>query len=255
MKFPKVLVLAIALIAIISVVAFVKVPAANAGPLTCRILGGAWTADGRQGVCTFPEGSNWQVRICGRLGSGGTVAQAYYTRLAGRWHLRGVDCLTREVVVEKFGTSFEVDQDVTPGVPVDIWTGNCGAHLSNPPFNGSVKLGRYGGWGLPGDVKPSLVPTTTPVCKIMYMDQNGEELPWFGSPGWVYYNLDKETAAMWNAGNLAFWVYQNDAWSACANPMQVSFGEHTEDGRDEFGRLACFSPDPIMFGLGYPPEE
>jgi hypothetical protein len=261
MKSPKVLIFAIALVALVSVVAFVKVPAANAGPLTCAIMGGEWTEIGlgHRGQCTFTGGNKWRERICTQQGFGGEkgyLASAQYILINGRWRIVGLNCwYAGSSEPEADGTSFEVDQAVTPGTPIDIFTGNCGAHLSNPPFNGTVKLGRYAGWGLPGGVKPSEVPTTTPVCQIMYLDANGEEMPWFGSPGWVYYNLDTQTSAMWDAGNLAFWVYQNGGWSACGNPMKVSFGENTEDGKDEFGRLACFSTDPLMFGLGNPPEE
>ena len=85
-------------------------------------------------------------------------------------------------------------------------------------------------------------PNRQGICKVNYYDFEGSRLTNFGSPGWVYYNLNSETAQLWNDGKLNMYIYQNDTWEVCNNPIFVDAGE--------FGRVSCYAENPVYFGIG-----
>jgi hypothetical protein len=85
-------------------------------------------------------------------------------------------------------------------------------------------------------------PNRQTICKVNYTDFQGNNMANFGSPGWVYYNLNAETAELWNNGQLNVYIYQNDTWQVCSNPLFVDAGE--------YGRVACYAENPMYFGIG-----
>ena len=131
------------------------------------------------------------------------------------------------------GAFNKAEIDVAFGEPLDAWSGNCGAYISNPPINGKVVVNKF--W-------QSIAPNMKPVCEVHYFDWQGNLLPHFGSPGWLYYNLDILTSKKWDAGELYFYIQQDGTWQVCSNPIFVDVGD--------WGRLACFSGNPNRFGIG-----
>jgi hypothetical protein len=152
---------------------------------------------------------------------------ASHQDVIGDWFYTGSECKTGYSKISQTNT------DVTYGKPFDAWNGNCGAYISNPPINGIVTISKA--------TMPS-GPNRQKICKVNYTDFRGNSMANFGSTGWVYYNLNAETAELWNKDQLKVYTYQNDAWQSCSNPIFVDAGE--------YGCVACYAENPLYFGIG-----
>jgi hypothetical protein len=191
----------------------------------CAIEGGVWVQTGENtGYCEFSPDHTYSQMDC-------PSGYGYFAFVeideTGWWWVTNAACKTG------YSTTSQTNTDVTSGKPVDAWNGNCGAYISNPPVSGSVTISKV--------TMPS-GPNLQTICKMNYYDFEGTSLANFGSPGWVYYNLNADTANLWNDGKLTMYVYQNDAWQACRNPLFVDAGE--------YGRVACYAENPLYFGIG-----
>ena len=217
---------AVFLILAISVFVHTSSAFATGDPVGCTAFGGTWVPiDGTSGKCKFSSDHPWSKSFCPE----GYSAQDSW-KFDGGWTITKQTCVGFGV---KFGSPSSAITDVTAGSPVDAWYGNCGAYISNPPWNGTVKISK----GL-----QRVLPNVKGVCSVDYYDSNGTALTNFRSPGWVYYNLDKTSAKLWEKGDLAFYVYQNGAWTTCSNTYFVDAGA--------WGRLSCYSSNPVSFGIG-----
>lgn len=213
-----------------AVVAFANVSPAFATSYNpeeqCEDWGGTWTSTGENtGKCAiaYPPDDPWSQFSCPAGYS--AVDLLEYDGIV--WWWVGTSCKTG------YSTTSQTNTDVIYGKPVDAWNGNCGAYISSPPLSGTVTISK---------VTMPEGPNRQTICKANYTDFQGNTMANFGSPGWVYYNLNAETAALWNNGQLNMYIYQNDTWQACSNPLFVDAGE--------YGRLACYSENPIYFGIG-----
>lgn len=127
--------------------------------------------------------------------------------------------------------------EVSGGSSYDISFGNCGMTGENPNFSGTVTLQHVGNPPNSGGVD-----FVNSVCKSEFSDGDGNSV---GTPGGlmtVYVNLNAQTRAQWDAGDLTIYYFDGSQWQACANPILVEQGE--------YGRLACVTSGASMFGLG-----
>lgn len=216
------------LVSIVVVFALTSTSVAKAADTPgCGDFGGVWkeSSGGTKATCSFSPG-HFYSRIFCRPGYG---AVDYWVNPPD-WEFGHQTCNLPT-------TTLNNEVDVLAGVPVDLWYGNCGAYISAPPVNGIATLSKVGRGAVPNPT-----PNLRTICQISYSDSNGSELANFGSPAWVYYNLDAATANLWDSGELNIFIYHNETWQACSNPLFVEAGE--------FGRIACFSSNPVYFGIG-----
>ncbi len=220
------------LVVLVAIVAFGSTKPAAAGPATCMLAGGSWEQDGDRGWCYFTPDHWWSQLFCSA--GEGAVDHWLWDDTYHLWLLARVTCQP----FDKWGA----ENMVTSGVPVDVSAGRCGATIFNPPYDGSVTLSRYARfqWD-PGD--PNF---RGAVCEVNYYDSFGDRLLYWGSPGYVFYNLDNVTLKMWENEELAFWIYDKGTgtWSSCLEPKWLPL-----PGSD-FGRVACYASNPTMFGIG-----
>jgi hypothetical protein len=236
-----------AVVLLVAVAAFLNVPSAFAttidpDPVGCEVYaGGNWVVTGENtGKCVFAPSHKYSQNSCP---TGYSLIDSFkfinyskkFDELTNTndkgdqygWVYTGSKCKIG------YSTTSQRKTDVAFGKPVDAWNGNCGAFISNPPVNGSVTVTK---------VTMPAGPNHQNICKVNYSDFEGNSMAKFGSPGWVYYNLNAETSQLWNNGQLNMYIYQNDAWQTCSNPLFVDAGE--------FGRVACYAENPIYFGIG-----
>ncbi|MCH7662511.1 MAG: hypothetical protein IH859_01410 [Chloroflexi bacterium] len=106
------------------------------------------------------------------------------------------------------------------GTPVDLYSGNCGAYVANPPAGGIslIKLSKFKFW-FGGQYGKLLADA----CQLQY--SHGSSVY-----AWVYFNLTEVNAGKYDRGELNLMVWNGDSFEDCGAPL-VSGGD--------FGRLAC----------------
>lgn len=127
------------------------------------------------------------------------------------------------------------EKDVPTGGTININTGNCGVTLLNAPEKGTLVLENN-----ITPLQPKGLKFYKKACELTYEDAGGIKIVSTKGAMINFINLTNEERALWDSGDLGFYVYNGNTWSACT-PHFVSAGEN--------GRLACRTDNVGMFSL------
>jgi hypothetical protein len=142
-------------------------------------------------------------------------------------------------------TSDSVSKQITYQQPADIWRGNAGVFLPSSSFTGRLVLTQArsnaatAGQGL--DFVQRLV-------DFRILDNKGAEFRQVFGLVYVYFNLNKQTRAAWEAGELSIYHYdtRQGKWVQCPT--------HLVQTRNlPHGRLTCYAGKFGTYGLVYQP--
>jgi hypothetical protein len=184
---------------------------------------------------------------------------AFYTYSGGKWtacnaylvsggeHGRLV-CPAKSIGMFGLVTYHEETEEVeekhvkgVEGEPIDAFgalslsAGRCSASITNVPQSGYVDLEN----GCTADCTKG-IKFVHDVCKLSYYDADELAIPL--TRGYVTYSvrLSPEEHALWEAGDLAFYVKSGNAWQECS-ARWISGGDH--------GSLVCTAQSVGGYGL------
>lgn len=137
-------------------------------------------------------------------------------------------------------------RDVNLGETVDFSLGNAGLFLPNSNYPGEITLRRL------NSSSSQPVPDlnfTQQWLEVIVTDQSGSRQPAAEGLNYVYFNLDANSRAAWDSGNLGIYRYSPELlrWQEC--PFPVLF----ENENQPWGRLACTPQQLGVFGLAITP--
>ena len=219
-------------IAFILLFAVIVSPAAAGGSAKglCEAYGGYWVpASGgdvdNQGKCYYGKGNPSFYSDCG---------EAFGIIETWSFGLVGVECT---LYTSDFPSQ---DYETKPDAKLDAWFGPCGVNLFSAPTAGTVTITKPEKAAL-----PQPVPNLSKICDVSYVNSEGEPLTQWFSVTKLYHNLDATAKGFFDQGILNFYIYQDGEWTICPNMQYLP-----NEGSSEFGRVACLSSGPAMFGLG-----
>lgn len=129
-------------------------------------------------------------------------------------------------------TAAKSEKAIEAGKTYDIAAGSCGLYFVNAPEDGKLELDRQDRSDFPLKFMKN-------VCTVKYTDDNGNLVHSFDGILISYFVLDKVQYDKWNAGDLAFYVYDG-GWKTC-NASWVAGGA--------YGRLTCWTGTFDSFGI------
>ena len=191
----------------------------------CVADGGVWKGpDMYNGKCIFPPDNPYGYYNCGKG----------YTAIFPVEHDFVVDLICRVAVAKTR------EFDTTPDTEMNAWLSNCGVNLFSAPTAGKVSISNpY------KSTVPEPFPNLGPICSVSYMDSEGQVLDKWNSITKLFYNLSKTAKENYDQGTLNFYYLKNGEWTVCDNLEYLPY-----DGSSGYGRVACLSSGPTMFGLG-----
>lgn len=136
---------------------------------------------------------------------------------------------------EPVATNVESEKDVPTGGTIDISAGNCGAMMINAPKKGMLVLENN-----ITPLQPKGLKFYKRACELTYEDVDGIKIASTKGAVVKFVNLTNEERKLWDSGDLGFYVYNGNTWSACT-PYFVGAGD--------YGRLACWTHTIGTFGL------
>ena len=133
---------------------------------------------------------------------------------------------------------------VTAGAELDIWKGNCGAHIQLAPSGGTAYiLHNYPWWtNIFGPVRPPSY-VYKGYCSVFYQDSAGTILSNIGDVSSVYWNLDASSRYYIDNGTLDIIILVDGVWQSCGATVYEDVGD--------FGRAVCRT-SARTFALGRP---
>ena len=217
------------------IVVFVSPASAGGSAIgLCEVYGGTWVPDdpyatsndyANMGKCYFKRGVDSYYTKCGK---------DFAITETWNYGLQSSKCVlsTAPWPVDYFET--------TPGAQQTAWKGHCGVHIFSAPATGSILLTNPTKAGVPNPA-----PNYGKVCEAFFVDSEGNNLSHWNSVTKVFFNLDKITKGFYDDGTLNFYIYEDGNWNICYDMQYLPY-----EGSTGYGRVACYSSEPTMFGLG-----
>lgn len=135
-----------------------------------------------------------------------------------------------------------VRQDVEFGETVDFYRGNAGVFLPSSAYNGEIELSRISTEATDPNQDIEFVHR---LLEYRVFDGNDREVRLVRGLNYIYFNLNQQTFAAWDRGDLNIYHYNPDEreWEPC------EFQIHIGTVNRPYGRLACVATEFGFYGL------